>query len=76
MKILAEARAIVENREYNKMVSRVRQTTSQEASLGSEYKQITKLLSSIANVLFSVGAVFVAVFTISNSVNEDISIVS
>ncbi|KAJ3092778.1 hypothetical protein HK102_003041 [Quaeritorhiza haematococci] len=76
-KILNDVRTQLENQEYERMVRNVSTYTGEQRPLESfskDLRNVSKLMSSIMNVLFSVGAAFVAVFYFSYTVSEDISV--
>ncbi|KAI8615999.1 endoplasmic reticulum-based factor for assembly of V-ATPase-domain-containing protein [Chytriomyces sp. MP71] len=72
-RLLHEAKTKSENLEYEKMTEGLRRDTSiisrQERS---EYKAVMGMFSALVNVLFSMVAVFVAVFYVGHTVTSDV----
>jgi hypothetical protein len=72
-------RAQQQEREYNNMVSSVVTSEDQKFNLGiqpDELREVKSHIATIFNILFSMAAVYMAVYKASKSIVDDIGIVS
>ncbi|KAI8894350.1 endoplasmic reticulum-based factor for assembly of V-ATPase-domain-containing protein [Globomyces pollinis-pini] len=72
-KMMDDCRALLAEKEYLQMTENL-ETKKLSLSPGSEWKEVHKMTTSIINVLFSVVAVFVAVFYLGESMQMDIGL--
>ncbi|KAL7312767.1 hypothetical protein PS15m_008494 [Mucor circinelloides] len=74
---LDKLRAEQQERDYNKMVSNVITSEDQKFNLGikpDELKEVKSHIATIFNILFSMVAVYVAVFKVSQSMFNDLGL--
>lgn len=76
---MAKLRAQQAEKEYNNMVSSVVTSEDQKFNLGiqpDELREVKSHIATIFNILFSIVAVYVAVYKASKSIVHDVGLVS